>query len=58
MTFKQKKSALCKIRDRDSRELRRTSVAPDVGFIVEEGFLEDLCEIAGEEANTGGNIIL
>merc|ERR1712134_39612 len=36
---------LRKIRDKD-RECRRTSVVPDVGFIVEEGLLEDLCEIS------------
>merc|ERR1711937_509434 len=48
---------LRKIRDKDS-ECRRTSVVPDVGFIVEEGLLEDLCEISGEEAKNGGNIIM
>ena len=48
---------LCKIRDKD-RDLRRMSRAPDVGFIVEEGLLEDLCELAGEEAHDGGTIIL
>ena len=49
---------LCKIRDNDERDRRRTSVQPDQSFIVEEGLLEDLCELAGEEANTGGNIIM
>merc|ERR1711973_37067 len=48
---------LRKIRDKD-RECRRTSVVPDVGFIVEEGLLEDLCEISGEEAKNGGNILM
>ena len=48
---------LRKIRDKD-REMRRTSIVPDIGFIVEEGLLEDLCEISGEEAKNGGNIIM
>ena len=32
-------------------------MAPDVGFILEEGFLEDLFEIAGEGAHDGDVII-
>jgi len=49
---------MCKIRDNEFRELRRLSKVPSIGFIVEEGLLEDLCEISGEEAHDGGNIIL
>ena len=34
------------------------SMAPNEAFIVEESMLEDLCEVSGEEARDGGNIIL
>jgi len=30
---------------------------PAEEFIIEEGMLEDLCEIAGEEAYKGGGIL-
>ncbi|CBY21410.1 unnamed protein product [Oikopleura dioica] len=46
------------IRDRSDRSVRRASVAPNFNFVVEEGILEDLCEIAGEEAEIGGEIML
>lgn len=49
---------LRKIRDKPDRMCRKASMAPDQAFIVEEALLEDLCEIAGEEAYDGGNIIL
>merc|ERR1712018_531023 len=42
---KRSKKEMRKIRDNENRELRRLSKAPSVGFIVEEGLLEDLCEI-------------
>lgn len=53
-----RKSALRTIRDDSTRIIRKTSIHPDQAFIVEESMLEDLCELSGEEANKGGNIIL
>jgi len=49
---------LRQIRDQPTRLCRKSSVAPDEAFIVEEVLLEDLCALAGEEANKGGNLIL
>lgn len=49
---------LRQIRDQPTRLCRKSSVAPDESFIVEEVILEDLCALAGEEANKGGNLIL
>jgi hypothetical protein len=50
-------SELRQIRDSYARSVRKTSVMPQEEFIIEEGMLEDLCEIAGEEAAKGGGIL-